>query len=175
MNLIFRLLLVVLHASRRTRLGVIDESVLKMRVWPTDLDIQMHMNNGRYLSLMDLGRIDLLVRSGFARVARQRGWFPVVGTGLIDYRRSLTAFEGYELKTRLIGWDERWFFIEQQFVKGPKIAASATVKAMIRSKAGAVSTREALSAIGYDEQSPILPERIAGITTWSQSNSTPHA
>jgi acyl-CoA thioesterase FadM len=164
MNLIFRLFLVIWNARRRSRLNVIDESVLKMHVLPTDLDVQMHMNNGRYLSLMDLGRIDLLVRSGFAKEASKRGWFPVVGTGLIDYKRSLTVFEGYELKTRLVGWDERWFYLEQQFVKGAKVAATATVKAMIRSKSGGVSTSDALASIGYSGQSPTLPDYIARMT-----------
>lgn len=70
MNLLIRFALTLLAAARRGGLGLPDESHLAMRVWPTDLDVQRHMNNGRYLSLMDLGRMDLLVRSGFWRAAR---------------------------------------------------------------------------------------------------------
>ena len=33
-----------------------------MRVWPNDLDTNAHMNNGRYLTLMDLGRFDLMTQ-----------------------------------------------------------------------------------------------------------------
>lgn len=163
MNLLLRLLCVVVGVGQHARLSLLDTSVLELHVWPTDLDIQMHMNNGRYLSLMDLGRIDLAVRSGFWREGRRRGWFPVVGTILIEYRRVMTIFESYQLKTRLIGWDERWLFFEQEFVVGAKIAAAATVKAMIRSRTGAVPTREVLSAIGFTGQSPPLPERVVGI------------
>lgn len=93
MNLLVRLALVLLGASRRGRLDLFALSDLPMRVWPTDLDVQMHMNNGRYLSLMDLGRIDLLVRSGFWAEARRRGWFPLVGASAIEYRRPLRASE----------------------------------------------------------------------------------
>jgi YbgC/YbaW family acyl-CoA thioester hydrolase len=153
-NLILRMLMVILRASRGRRLGVLDTSVLPMHVWPNDLDVQMHMNNGRYLSLMDLGRIDLMVRAGFHREAQKRGWFPVVGTAAINYKRSLSVFEKFELKTRLLSWDDRWFLIEQQFVRDGKVAATATIKAMMRSKEGLVSPQEALAVIGHNGASP---------------------
>ena len=38
-----------------------------MRVLPNDLDLLWHMNNGRYLSLMDQGRVDLMVRRACGR------------------------------------------------------------------------------------------------------------
>jgi len=38
---------------------------------------------------------------------------PVVGGAMVRYRRSLKLFQPYELRTRLLGWDERWLYIEQ--------------------------------------------------------------
>lgn len=163
MNLLIRLALVLLGAPRRGRLDLLAASSLPMRVWPTDLDVQMHMNNGRYLSLADLGRVDLLVRSGFWREARRRGWFPLVGASAIEYRRPLRAFERYRLTTRLLGWDERWFYVEQSFSHGEKVAAVATVKAMIRGASGAVPTADALAAVGVSGPSPALPEHAASL------------
>jgi acyl-CoA thioesterase FadM len=154
LNLIFRLLLVIFQARRASPLGVLDQSVVSFRVLPNDLDIFMHMNNGRYLTLMDLGRVDMMVRGGFFKEAQKRGWFPVVGTSTIEYKRSLELFDRYELKTRLLGWDDRWFYIEQLFVKDDRVAASATIKAMMRSKTGIVTPQEALEVIGYSEESP---------------------
>ena len=170
MNLLVRLALTFLGASRRGRLGVLDPSTVGMRVWPNDLDIQMHMNNGRYLSIMDLGRIDLLVRSGFFREARRRGWFPLVGAASIEYRRPLKVFERYDLTTRLLGWDDRWFYLEQRFAKQDKLVAIAAVKAMIRGKAGAIPTAEAVGAIGFGSPSPALPE---GCRVLAQSQKGP--
>lgn len=158
MNLIVRLALILVGATRRSRLGLLDVSGISMRVWPNDLDIQMHMNNGRYLSLMDLGRIDLLIRSGFFREARRRGWFPLVGAATIEYRRPLRVFERYILTTKLLGWDDRWFYLEQRFVRNEKPVAIATVKAMIRSASGAVPTADAVNAIGFGSPSPALPK-----------------
>lgn len=163
MNLLIRLALVLIGALRRTKLDVLATSRLPLRVWPNDLDVQMHMNNGRYLALMDLGRIDLLVRSGFWREAKRRGWFPLVGASTIEYRRPLRVFERYELVTRVLGWDERWFYLEQSFRSGDKVAAAATVKAMIRSASGAVRPSDALVVVGVSGSSPALPEHAASL------------
>jgi acyl-CoA thioesterase FadM len=157
-NLLVRLLLIMLQALRREPLGPLDTSVVTMHVWLTDLDLLMHMNNGRYLSLMDLGRVDLMIRAGFWREARRRGWYPVVGSTLIDYRRPLTVFQKFELRTRVAGWDERWVYLEQQIVRNGTIAAAATLKTQIRSATGAVSTADAMVALGLDQSSPPLSE-----------------
>ena len=79
MNLLLRLALVLFQGRRGPRLGLLDTGSLHMRVWPTDLDVLMHMNNGRYLSLMDLGRVDLLVRSGFGGRPSGAAGFPSWG------------------------------------------------------------------------------------------------
>lgn len=152
MNLLLRLALVLIRGRRGLRLNLFDTASLHMRVWPTDLDVLMHMNNGRYLSLMDLGRIDLLVRCGFWAEAKQRGWFPVLGSATVTYRRPLRAFEQYRLDTRLVTWDERWFYLEHSFIRRGKVVTHATVKAMILSSTGPVATTAALGAIGISDE-----------------------
>ncbi|HEX8430337.1 MAG TPA: thioesterase family protein, partial [Longimicrobium sp.] len=72
MNLVLRLFYVALAALRRPRLRPLDLSVVTFRVFPNDLDVNFHMNNGRYLTLMDLGRLDLLLRLGILRELRRR-------------------------------------------------------------------------------------------------------
>ena len=48
----------------RGRYGMGGESVLSFRCLPTDIDINMHLNNARYMMLADLGRIDIFFRCG---------------------------------------------------------------------------------------------------------------
>ena len=59
MNVIWRTLLVILAARRRVRRGQTlapnEVGRVRLTTLPTDLDILRHMNNGRYLSLFDLG------------------------------------------------------------------------------------------------------------------------
>ena len=158
MNLIFRMFLTIFFAKRATRLEPLGLSHKPMRVLPNDLDVQMHMNNGRFLSIMDLGRIDLMVRTGFWVIARQRGWFPLVGSVRIDYRRPLTVFQRYDMASQIVGWDDRWIFMEQHFLSGGKVCAKALFKTMIRSKDGLVTPDEVMRAAGLEIERPDLSE-----------------
>ena len=64
MNLWFRLAFLILSSVFRPKIDPVAEtSHLRFRVWPHDLDTSMHLNNGRYWTLMDLGRADLMLRS----------------------------------------------------------------------------------------------------------------
>lgn len=158
MNLIFRMFLTIFFARRATKLEPLGVSHKPMRVLPNDLDVQMHMNNGRFLSIMDLGRIDLMVRTGFWAIARQRGWFPLVGSVRIDYRRPLTVFQRYDMTSQIVGWDDRWIFMEQHFISDGKVCAKALFKTMIRSKDGLVTPDEVMSATGFQIEKPDLSE-----------------
>ena len=63
MNLYFRLILVLVSGFfSKTRTSIMDVHAIWFRVLPNDLDSNLHMNNGRYLTIMDLGRTDALLR-----------------------------------------------------------------------------------------------------------------
>src|SRR5258706_9609368 len=64
MNMFFRLIRIYLRARWSSARDPLRISRLTFIVSPTDLDIFRHMNNGVYFSIMDLGRVDMLVRSG---------------------------------------------------------------------------------------------------------------
>lgn len=167
MSLLVRLVAVLLGLLVRGRLGPLDESVVTFRVWPNDLDLNGHMNNGRYLTLMDLGRVDLMGRIGVARVAVKWRWRPVVGSATIRFRRSLRPFERYTLKSRVVCWDEKWFFIEQCFERAGTVVAVGLVKGLMRGPAGNVPTAEVLRAIDVTLASPDMPPAIR---LWQQSD-----
>jgi len=137
---------------------MLDESVLRLRVWPTDMDLNFHLNDGRYVSLTGLGRLDLMSRSGLLRKAVKRRWYPVVGGVVIRYRREIGAFENFTLYSRIAGWDEKWFYFEHRFEKGGTVAALAYSRGVMRTREGAVPTADVLRLIGYKDPSPPLPE-----------------
>jgi hypothetical protein len=77
------------HLRPLLRLGVLDEDHVRMRVWPNDIDLNLHLNNARFLSLMDYGRTHLLARSGLLEHILRSRWQPLVGAVWMTYRRSL--------------------------------------------------------------------------------------
>jgi acyl-CoA thioesterase FadM len=116
-NLWLRLIAVLVRAFTGARLDPTAEaSVLHFRVWPHDLDISLHMNNGRYWTIMDLGRADIAVRSGVWRPLWRYGWMPVVSAGKIRFRRELRLFRAFRLETRIVAWAATWFVVEHRIV-----------------------------------------------------------
>lgn len=129
MNLVFRLMAVIIGAMWRPRLGMGDASALNFRVWPLDLDFNMHMTNSRYLSLMDLGRTDLILRAGAWPVMRREKLGVVLAGAAMRFRRPLSPFARFSLATRLFGCDERWMYVEQIFTGPDGVACSAVMRA----------------------------------------------
>jgi acyl-CoA thioesterase FadM len=163
MNLLLRLILVLLRARRAPRLGPLDESVIHSRVLPTDLDLNLHLNNGRYLTLMDLGRVDLIVRMGVVGELRRRRWNPVIASLTVRFRRSLGLWQTFAIHTRLVCWDERWFYMEQRFVRQGEEVARAIVKAAFVGPEGRVLPQQLVDASPWALESPPMPE---GVRMW---------
>ncbi len=160
MNLWFRTFWVWITSFSKPRIGLLGESRLRGFVLPHDLDIYGHMNNGRYLTFMDLGRMDLILRSGIAKPAIQQGWQPIVAGSWVRYRKPLKLFESFELTTRVAGWTERWFVIEQQIIRKGRVCTQAFIQGVFVGSKGRVSCNKILDALGYEEPSPPLPHFI---------------
>ena len=97
-------------------------TVIKLRVWPLDLDFNRHVTNGRYFTLADVGRMDYVLSSGAFRVALRHRALPIVGDVWGKFRRELRLFEAFEIHTRMLGWDDKWSFLEHRFVKNGRVA-----------------------------------------------------
>lgn len=177
MNLLIRVLFVFLSSFFKPKIDdILAPARLKLCVLPNDLDFNMHMNNGRYLTIMDLGRLDLILRSGLFKIMLKQKSVPILASAKIRYRLSLDPFQSYILQTQILGWDEKWFFIEQRFLmgSGPKqgeVAAIGLVKGCFFDSRGknTVPSADVLNAIGHPHPSPLLPPHI---TDWQKAEDT---
>ena len=134
--------------SRGRGIGFTAVSRSAFRVWPTDLDVLRHMNNGKYLSLMDVGRYDLMQRNGVLDLFKTEGWYPVVVNQTISYRKSLNPWMKFTMESRILGLDEQAVYLEQRMVRPapadspiagqPEIYARAVIRARILRRAGGV-------------------------------------
>jgi acyl-CoA thioesterase FadM len=169
MNLYLRLMWLTLRLRLRPRraLTLWDEARTPFRVAPTDLDPLRHMNNGKYLSLLDLGRLDLMIRCGFWTELDRRGWYPVVAAQTISYKRSLVLWQRFDLLTRVLGFDERACYVEQTFVVRDRVVARAVVQArFLRRSGGTVPLDELEEAAGGFPADLVLP---AWVHDWASS------
>ncbi|XP_072351257.1 protein THEM6-like [Scyliorhinus torazame] len=81
-----------------------------------DIDFLGHMNNSRFLRECDFARISLYIRNGMFHVTRKLKANMVLGAATIRYRRSLRLFEQFKIRSRILCWDEKAFYIEQEFI-----------------------------------------------------------
>ncbi|GAB3275910.1 thioesterase family protein [Sinomonas notoginsengisoli] len=170
MHLLLRTLLLLLASRRRRPLSLWATSSLKMRVLPTDIDVAMHLNNGMYFSLMDLGRFDLMVRAGAWDRMRARGWSPVVNLETITFRKSLQLWQAYTIETKIVGFDEKAIFFEQRMVADSEVYARAYLATRLVSARGPVSNEEIFAETGRPPTGLVLPEFLH---RWREENALP--
>lgn len=163
MSLYFRLFWIWLRARSKSPIKMGDTIELTLRVWPNDLDINGHMNNGRYMTITDLALIEYFSRVGFIRVALRKGWRPVLGGSIISYRRALKPFAVYSLRFSMICWDARWNYMTFEFLKDGKTMAQGHSKGAIIGRKGFVSSADAFGSMGLN---PVSPDFPASISAW---------
>ena len=157
MNLIFRTILHMLRSRRAPKLHALDVGTVRFRVLPTDLDVLGHMNNGVYFSIMDLGRMDLMIRAGSWKLLRERGWYPVMANETMSFRKSLQPWQLFDLETRIVGVDAKGVYVEQRFVVEGEIYAQAMTRARFLKKNGTVSIAELNELLDVDATTLPVP------------------
>ena len=153
------------HLRPLPLLDVLGEDRLRLRVLPNDIDFNFHLNNARYLSQMDYARTHLLARTRILDHIIHSRWQPLVGAVWMTYRRSLPLFASFTVATRMVCWDERWFYIEQTFTGSKGIAAVGWVKGILRNAQGSIAPQSVIDSIEPGTLSPPMPESIA---TWNE-------
>lgn len=131
MNLYFRLLWMFLAARFKSRVSVLDPFETRHRVLPNDLDLLGHMNNGRYSTITDLSRMELLIRAGVWKEMKKHKIHPVSAGQTIQFRKPLMPFQKYSIITRTIGWDKRFIYVEHKFQSGETVYALMLMKVMV--------------------------------------------
>jgi acyl-CoA thioesterase FadM len=166
------MLYIKLTWKRRPKVRIDEVSRLELRVMPTDLDVYNHMNNGIFLTLMDLGRYDQGLRSGIWQKWNKLGWFPIVVNSTITYRKALLPWQKFTIETKVLGWDDIAYYIEQRFVREGEIYARAIMRGRFLKRSwGTLTPQEVMDGSGgWPGDKPELP---AWIVEWSNNVQLP--
>lgn len=159
---IIRLAKVILTSPKRAPLTPDDTGVLDMLVWPWDCDTFMEVNNGRHLTLFDLGRFDYGARCGLLPLLKKNKWGLVVAGSTIRYRKRLLPFQKYQMHTRLIGRDVRWFYFVQKTMRGGDACSAALVRTAVTKGGRILPTQEVADALGNTDWMPDMPDWVKG-------------
>jgi len=169
MNLFLRLIWISLFSKFRSKCSVLGPCHTPFICIPSDLDVLRHMNNGRYFSILDLARVDLMIRAGLADRISKNGWYPVVVAETIRFNKSIKTFERFNVETTVLGWDEKAFILQQRFMKNENYVADAVIRArFLKKSGGSVAPSLILELAGVSQESPKLPDWVH---SWNQQQS----
>lgn len=149
-----------LARGRGRQIDILDTVVSQHIAWPWDIDPWKDLNNGRTLTLFDLGRIELAQASGLNVALLRNRWGIVVAGNTTRYRKRITMFQRFEMRTRVIGWDHRFVYMEQAMWRGAECCNHILVRGAVTSRAGIVPPEQVVAVLGADTTSPELPDWV---------------
>lgn len=113
------------------RSGPSHVSRLRYRVGLLDIDMNLHLTNSRYLYYMDMGRWDLVLRTGRVLQGIRAGLKVAVVELDVKFRKELKPFQAFQVDTRIVEVRNKLVTFEQHFLVGDRIHTRATVKALV--------------------------------------------
>jgi len=157
----FRIIGLFVKSLFLPKLSMNDNCMLTMRVWPTDMDLNFHMNNAKYLTIGTIARIWYARRTGLlGQIRKASCGLVIVGTH-ITYHKSLLPFATYQISTEMIGADENWFYFEHKFKKKEKLVARLVVRMVFIKSGKRLSSEEAKSKLGLSVENRLIDLEIS--------------
>lgn len=150
-------------------LGVLDTHVTNLVCWPWDIDVFAEMNNGRTLTLYDLGRFAMFQRNGMIEVMKRNRWVGTIAGASVRYRRRVRMFHKVEMHSRIVGWDDRFTYAEQSMWREGECTSHALFRMAVTGRAGLVPTSKIEAAMGLTAPNPVLPDWVAA---WIKAEGT---
>jgi acyl-CoA thioesterase FadM len=171
-NLFLRRLWVLIRALLSSKDGPFTGTyTLKYRVWLSDQDMFMHMTNSRYLSFSDLGRFNMLARTGISKALRKNAWRLEVCGQTRTITKMLKTPQAFTMVCKIVGWTEDYLAISHQFLRRGGIHADVSMLVALR---GADGTRlgisQLLEARGVTETSPDLSDHMRDLVARTAEN-----
>ena len=153
-----RFLFILLKCFIEPTLPINAERSLRFRAIPLiDTDVA-RMFTHSYALFMGLARWHLLFGSEFRRLAIHNKWAPVTSSEITTYRRSIRAFQTFNVKTRIVFWNEKRFYVEHLFSVEDQIYVRTLVEGLVRSPAGVLRPNDVFSKAGFAGGSPTISE-----------------
>ena len=137
--------------------SLFEEYVSHHLCWPWDLDVWLELNNGRTLTIFDLGRVPLVRRVGLHGILKKNNWSFTVAGSSIRYQRKISVFDKLKMHSRIIGWDNRFLYVTQTILRSGTPTTNVLIRVAIVSSQGIVSPEKVIHALDNKIANPNLP------------------
>lgn len=136
----------VLLASKAGPAALFQPMITSSRSGSYECDYNLHKSNSTYFSDFDVGRLELLIALCTRGIEKTRkelekegseSFAVMLGAVSCNFKREIKPYEGFEVWTRLLTWDNKWFYVIGHFVKkGAVKPKSYTLQPWKNSKKG---------------------------------------
>ena len=150
--------------SERMMPDAICETTFRCRPW--DIDMFGEMNNGRVLTLYDLGRFDLVIRSGLGLIFKKKKWGLVVAGSTVQYRKRIRMFDKVTIRTQVVGLKDRWIYVSQSMWVKNQPTSSVLLRTGITFKGQVIAVEELSRELNIV---PWINESGGWIESWIES------
>ncbi len=166
MHLTTGILKIALTEPFKPRLERLEDRVaVAFRVWPSDLDINVHMNNAKYPVAMEVCRWGYLIRAGLMGPAIRERWSIVVAAQNIIFFRPLQLFQRYTVDARLLHAESGWLYVEQKVRSRGRLCATGLFRMRFKRGAHTLTPDEIARAGGHE---PPRPDEPAMVRAWNE-------
>lgn len=150
----------LLRAAMMPKLEIGQTHISYHICWPWDLDFALELNNGRTLSIYDLGRLPMGFRIGLFKMLREKKWgFTMAGCS-IRYRRRVRMFHRVKMTTAVLGWDDRFIYIGQSMWRKGECTSSILYRTAVTDQNGIVTTDRVTQTLGPQLANLRLPDWV---------------
>ncbi|MDF1764519.1 MAG: acyl-CoA thioesterase [Oleibacter sp.] len=120
------------------------------RVWPHQIDYNLHLNNAKYLTLLEHARWNHFIDIGKFKPMFDQRLNVVIAALEISFIRELGLFTKFEIHSRFVTWDEKYMYIEQRLIVKGKLYGHVTVKLAGVRKGKRVMPEQICEVLGID-------------------------
>lgn len=137
------------------------ESVsIDCRVGLTDIDLNMHLNNAKYLKYMDLARLENMMANGMMWKFLRARVRPIITNTEISYIRELRTWQTFSVSAQILGHDEKYLYSEQRFTSESKLCTHAFTRLACVTKGRSQPVPEVFARLGLTDKPLALPEPV---------------
>ncbi|ANB12762.1 hypothetical protein AWJ20_1032 [Sugiyamaella lignohabitans] len=143
------------------------KSVFEPRQYSThtplmEIDFNLHKSNSTYFTDLDMARTDLMMHvfkdyflhyQDSENKTRDGKWpYCPLGGVVSVFRHEIKPYSPYKVRSRILGWDNKWIFVISRFESGKKLHAIALSKYVFKMRRKTVPPEEVLKFCGLADE-----------------------
>jgi acyl-CoA thioester hydrolase len=129
--MIYYLIKSIIQKNKKPTHSLYDLLCFKHVVKFSYIDIYKHINNAKYLRIYEKARWDFGIKTGMTKIMIEKKYLFLIMSAEITYIKELNLGQKFEVYTKIIATDEKYYYFEQQMKRGEAVHNHAIFKVLI--------------------------------------------